>query len=123
MPEHRGHQPCIVCGFPPRLVLSHQLFPLGKDGSFVAEEREKPFDPNNILLDLGWIHSESVYLDRTRTYHPVLINYLRDEAGLITLSPDCFDSLQGHDMLSVSGLGRTGQDVGVDKDSHSPRPA
>jgi len=120
---HRCHKAGVVGVFPFDFELADKLFPRGEDAVAIRKKSEQGLGLLMFFDDDGYLQAKSIFFDGPGANDPKFVEHLRNKKKLIASLAQRLDGGEGGSVVGVSGLGYAGEDVGVEKDPHSPRPA
>lgn len=122
--DHHGrYQTGVMSVLSLDLIPYHQLLPLREDGRSIVQKSEKRLEPSKFRLCLSKRHPQPILGGRASADNPEFIDILRNEAKNVSLAAQLRHRVLGKPVHRVARFGCAGQDIGIDKGFHSPRPA
>src|SRR5712691_10890758 len=104
-------------------MLQDQSFPLCIHCWGIVQETKQLLDRGELRLRLHGGHSQAVRGEGTRGDNPKFIEILWDDTQILPLLPEGIESVKRIVVHGVTWLRGAGEDVRVESDAHSPRPA
>lgn len=121
--RHGRDQVGVVTRFAADLIARDQLLPMRKDGGSLAQKNEEDLEAGKFRLRFGRSKPKPVLRRGPRADHPELVEVLRHEAEDFPLPAQLGHGVHGSGMHRVDGLSGSEQNVCIEQDAHSPRPA
>jgi hypothetical protein len=122
--QHRRHEACIVCRFALDIVLNDKAIPFVEDASLATKERKGFLDVVDLMLRLRARHPQAAVLgNRPSRHDPEFVEDLRNDAGIVIASKNGFNSGSRSLVVVMGRLSEASDEVGIDKNPHSPRPS
>ncbi len=123
MTHHRSNETSVVSLFADHFVVIDKRTPSFEEQVVVLIQRVEVKRRGDLRFRPRSGKAETVYFERTSGDYPELIDHLRDDYEFMAVRSKLSNRITSNAMLRMFRLNRPQQKIGVDENSHSPRPA
>ncbi|QDU56261.1 hypothetical protein Pan181_24690 [Aeoliella mucimassa] len=121
--DHGGNESTVVCLLARNLIGSDKIPPVVEDGSLVAAKGKKRDHSINFKIGSLRRQTQSIHFSWTRSNDPEFIDNLRDDTKLVPDRSQRMHSRSSDAAVGMAWLHGTQQQIGIQQNNHSPRPA
>ena len=123
MPLHGRHQARVMSLFSTAVVSPHQRLPRFQNSAFIAQYRKKVFHPLDVSIDHFPRKPSAILFHRPSRDRPILIQHWGHDAQRMPLIVEANEGQFRRRGMRMIPMCNSHENIGVDQNLHSPRPA